>query len=107
MTADLLKTKNKPYLEQFLRKRGVSVTKKKKSEVLDLCIRAVDLGIKPNTDNISDANSDAKHGLDARTIDGEILPHPSALSMPWTTDMRGLPMISLYDAFDYLKRRSG
>ena len=87
-------------LQSFLKDRGVSYSKFRKSDLVELCCFAEENNVEvdPNCfqDNIFE---DIKKKL---VYDGRLIPNPNSLN--YTFDLSGIHPLNHFDIYDYLKR---
>ena len=87
-------------LQKYLKERGVTYSKSKKKELIELShlARKNNLEIDPNCF----LDSLEKDIADKLKISGVVIPHPDSLK--GTTDLSHIPTINNFDIYDYLKQ---
>ena len=92
-----------PDLKKYLQARGISVSNKRKEELLELCCKAHELGIEVQDD---EETSESNIAQKLMTADGQ-LPQPYSLKSDWTTDFSSLPNYTWGDMYAYLIVKEG
>ena len=92
-----------PDLKKYLQARGISVSNKRKEELLELCCKAHELGIEVQDDEETSKSNIAQKLM---TADGQ-LPQPYSLKSDWTTDFSSLPNYTWGDMYAYLIVKEG
>ena len=95
---DDFQNKSVPFLQRYLKHRGVSVDKKRKAELVDLARNAAELNLKViDVDTRPEPEAD-----DIVSVDGISLPHPYMLpTSEWSDDISSLIDININDVFVY------
>ena len=87
-------------LKAYLKERGVTYSKAKKRELVDLCKLAFENKIEVDPDCFNDSIDDEmKKKL---TYCGQVIPDPKLLN--GTSDLSGIPSLNNFDIYDYLKQ---
>ena len=88
-------------LKAYLKERGVTYSKAKKRELVDLCKLAFENKIEVDPDCFNDSIDDEmKKKL---TYCGQVIPDPKLL-INGTSDLSGIPSLNNFDIYDYLKQ---
>ena len=94
-----------PQLKQYLQVRGISVTGKKREELLDLSRKAHELGI---IDVVDDTNEDPHADvLTKLEVEEGNIPDPFSLKSDWSTDFSSLSNYTWGDMYAYLIVKEG
>lgn len=89
-------------LQQFLSKRGIQYSNKRKEELIELCVNAQDLNVAQlETDEACEVAIENK----LRTPEGD-LPKPANLTQ-WTNNFYKAPEFTFADLFVYLVEKKG
>lgn len=87
-------------LQSFLKDRGVSYSKSRKSDLVELCSLAEENNVEVDPNCFQDdIAEDIKKKL---VYDGRLIPNPNSLN--YTSDLSGIHPLNHFDMYDYLKR---
>ena len=93
LTSDQFKKKTVKWLKEYLHARGIVADKKRKSELVDLAVKAQEINLQvlndPNEEEI-----DRQAEIDRRKHRGNIIPSHEVIKS-WSNDLKNVPLIDI------------
>jgi len=103
MDAEYFASKQVPWLKEFLQKRGVQTSGKRKAELADLCLKSHEIKLKKLDELEQPQSSETIIALKLQTQHEGTLPNPLCIAKEgWSHTLSAIPQFGFPDMYNYL-----